>query len=159
MRVIRKQNKELLRSLETLSDSSVAVGFFPESRYNDKKNTPVAEIASIHEYGAVINRTGSKVGQYQIRIPQRSFMRTTIHEKEQSWSDHCADLIRSGKPINEIMEAMGAKIASDIQEKIRAIASAGGNKPSTILKKGFDSPLIDTGNMWRSVSYKVGGAT
>lgn len=155
MRVVRTQNNELLKDLARLADGSVAVGFFPDSQYTD--GTPVAEIASIHEYGAVINRTGSKAGAYQIRIPCRSFMRTAIHENEQSWVDLCADLIRSGKSVPETMSAMGAKIAGDVQLKIRSIASAGGNAPSTAKRKGFDSPLIDTGNMFRSVSFKVGG--
>jgi hypothetical protein len=153
VRVVRTQNNELLKSLATLADGSVAVGFFPEDKYPDGKS--VAEVASIHEYGAVINRTGSKAGAYQIRIPCRSFMRTTIHEKEQSWVDYCAKILREGMDVEQAMNLMGALIGGDVQLKIRAIAGAGGNAPSTIKKKGFDTPLIDTGNMWRSVSFKT----
>jgi len=188
MKVVRIQNNELLRKIETLSDSSVAVGFFPQAVYPD--GTPVAAIASIHEYGAVINKAAGQVTLYrsidkegefkhggrfvkkrkanfssthnvpahQVRIPCRSFMRTTAHEQENNWVKTCANLLRSGNPIEIVMNTMGSLIAGDIRDKIRSIASAGGNAPSTIRRKGFDRPLIDTGRMLRSVSFETGGA-
>jgi len=144
MSVVRIQNKELLNDLARLADSSVAVGFFPQDTYLDGKQ--IAEVASIHEFGAVINQTGSKAGPYQIRIPCRSFMRTTIHEQEQNWIQSCANLVRSGMPIHDVMGKMGAKIGSDIQMKIKAIFAA-------------EHRLIDTGNMLRSVSFLVKDGT
>ncbi len=38
--------------------------------------------AAIHEYGGVINRFGKKVGDYQIHMPMRSFMRTSLAENK-----------------------------------------------------------------------------
>lgn len=29
------------------------------------------------------------------------------------------------------------------------------NATSTIAKKGFDKPLVDTGTLWRSIDYQV----
>ncbi len=38
--------------------------------------------AAIHEYGGVISRYGRKVGDYQIRMPMRSFMRSSLSENQ-----------------------------------------------------------------------------
>lgn len=40
------------------------------------------DYAAIHEYGGVINRYGRKVGDYQIRMPERSFMRSSLRENK-----------------------------------------------------------------------------
>ncbi len=40
---------------------------------------------------------------------------------------------------------------------VKSIRDGGwqGNADSTIKKKGFDKPLIDTGHMWKTVTSKV----
>lgn len=138
--VIRKVNKDIFKQLAKLGDGSVAVGYFPEAREDDGQ--PTAQVAYNNEFG-----------EYK-----RPFMRTTLHEQEGNWTRLCVSLVRSGMPITEVMDKVGNRIRGDIEAKIIKIASAGGNADSTIAKKGFDSPLVDTGAMLRQVSYKVGYA-
>ena len=38
--------------------------------------------AAIHEYGGAITRFGKKVGDYTVRMPMRSFMRTSLAENK-----------------------------------------------------------------------------
>ncbi|EOX4654200.1 hypothetical protein ACEV6X_25855, partial [Escherichia coli] len=49
---------------------------------------------------------------------------------------------------------LGTTIVNDIKESIRAFESPP-LSPITIARKGFDKPLIDTGDMQKSVSYEV----
>lgn len=42
---------------------------------------PALAYAGIHEYGGNINRTGSKKGSYVIHMPERSYLRSTLHEQ------------------------------------------------------------------------------
>lgn len=42
---------------------------------------PALAYAGIHEYGGTINRVGSKKGPYVIRMPERSYLRSTLSEQ------------------------------------------------------------------------------
>ncbi len=39
--------------------------------------------AAIHEYGGSVTRYGRKAGDYTVRMPQRSFMRTSLAENKE----------------------------------------------------------------------------
>ena len=56
----------------------------------------------------------------------------------------------------ELCEKMGNVIQKDIRKKIRDIKTPP-NAPSTIARKGSSNPLIDTGLLHQSVTYKVRG--
>lgn len=124
----------------------VEVGFFANSTYTD--GTPVAMIAAIQEFGTD-------------KIPARSFMRTTIADKQAQWAKAAAAVMRAtGCNPQQALEQLGAVAANDIQEKIKAITDPP-LAPYTIKRrreKGSENPekpLIDTGRMVESVSYQV----
>lgn len=52
-------------------------------------------------------------------------------------------------------QACLAAIAA-VREKISTMAPE--NAPMTVAIKGVDSPLVDTGSLWQSISYKLAGA-
>jgi hypothetical protein len=54
----------------------------------------------------------------------------------------------------KVLGQMGDRIKGQLQASIKALKSPA-NAPSTVRRKGFDQPLIDTGVMWNSVDYKV----
>lgn len=147
MKVLRTKNTELWNTIEQMRDGSVSVGFFKDTEpYPDGQ--PVAQVAHWNEFGRTM-----KNGK---RLAPRSFMRSTLHAKENDWRAKCAELIKTGLHADAIMEQMGNLIKGDIQETISRIAAAGGNAPFTIRKKGFDAPLVHTAHMLKTVSYKVG---
>ena len=96
----------------------------------------------------------------EINIPERSFIRSTFDEKEQEWYKYSLILLSkvlSGQSTaEELCEKMGNVIQKDIQKKIRDIKTPP-NAPSTIARKGSNNPLIDTGRLRQSVTYKVRG--
>lgn len=141
MKVVRKKNKVIFNTLAKMKDSSVAVGFFPEAQYED--GTQVAAVAYKNEFG-----------EKNAGVPMRSFFRTTIHEKENEWAIKTAALISKGSESIDVMSAMGAVIAADIQQKIISIMTPP-NSQYTIDMKGFNNPLIDTGLMLKSVTFKT----
>jgi len=142
MRVVRSHGSEVFRDLKKIENGNVAVGWFPEAQYPDGQ--PVANVAEKHEFGD--RREG---------IPIRSFMRTTVHEKETEWANQTSRLIESGMSADKVMETMGAVIRGDVQVKIKDIMEPP-NSPATVKRKGFNNPLIDTGLMLQSMSFKTG---
>ena len=65
-----------------------------------------------------------------------------------------AQMILNGK--DNALKKVALKGAEILKETIEDIKSPG-NKESTIKKKGFDNPMIDTGKFKKSASAKVNG--
>ena len=94
----------------------------------------------------------------QITIPERSFIRSTFDELEKAWSDYALNLVKkliAGKmTAEELTNKVGARMQRDIQRTIRNL-SYPPNSPITVNNKKSSNPLIDTGKLRQSVTYKV----
>lgn len=88
-------------------------------------------------------------------IPPRPFFRTAVAEHSAEWPRDAVELIRTHNyDMPQVAMLMGQKIKEQIQQSIIDWKEPP-NAPSTIRKKGFNKPLIDTGQMMRSVDYNV----
>jgi hypothetical protein len=80
-----------------------------------------------------------------------------ISANSTQWPGEFSQLIRSSNYDARLaLGLMGERIKSQLQDSIREL-----NSPplaeSTIKRKGFDKPLVDTGHMQNSVDYAVDG--
>lgn len=118
-------------------------GWFETAHYPD--GTAVAYVATIHEFG---------VGP----IPARPFMRPAVAEHGQEWLDQLAAGARAslngGQSPAQVMELVALGAAGNVAEAIQAVTSPA-LKPVTVARKGSTKPLIDTGQMFQSVTGKV----
>ena len=122
------------------SGGVLRVGFLERATYPDGK--PVAMIAAFNEYGT---RT----------IPARPFFRNMIAAKSKEWPEGIATQLRlTHYNVDLTLQRTGAAIRGQLQQSIRD-TNTPPNAPSTIAKKGFNKPLIDTGHMLNSVDYEV----
>jgi len=143
-RVLRGGDK-LQRALEQLAQKvdrggTLRVGFLEGATYPD--GTPVASVAQYNEFGTP-------------RIPPRPFMRNTISEHSHEWGPALGKALQaSDYDTNAALSLVGEGISRQVQDSIRDMRGPQ-NAPSTIAKKGFDKPLIDTGHMLNSVGYEV----
>lgn len=142
---VLKGGDKLERKLKEIADKlqgsgGVKVGFLEGGRYED--GTPIAAVAFWNEYGTA-------------HIPPRPFFRTAIDNQSGAWAETLAGAVKHyDYDTNQVMNAMGVKISEDIQQSI-AGWQAPPNAESTVRKKGFDKPLIDTGVMQRAVDFEV----
>lgn len=103
-----------------------------------------ANFSSTHPHGA-----------YTITIPPRPFFRNALRQYGPHWGDDLATLLRANKlDAERSLTLMGERIKGQIQQSIKDLTSPPLAK-STIARKGFDKPLIDTGHMQNSVDYEV----
>jgi len=127
-------------------------------------NKETAEVAIKNEFGGVFtvdedykNRAKSKgvnVSNY-ISIPPRPFMLNTINNHSREWSPLFAKIVtKYDYDINKSLYALGEIIKSQVQSSIRD-GSYTSNSANTVKIKGFDKPLIDGGNMLRSIAAEV----
>lgn len=92
---------------------------------------------------------------YTITIPPRPFFRTMVREKSPAWPEQLAGYVKVYDfDVVKSLSAMGELIRGQLVASIKALVSPP-NAVSTIAKKGFDKPLIDSGHMWQSVDKEV----
>lgn len=154
-----------IKALSELKGKSVEAGWLETARYKAGKKgngepipdkqvgQPIAKIMRIQEFGATIKR-----GDKTITIPARPAMRlawSNFGKKRKSIQKKIAgDLVRGKiKPV-QAMGQIGLALEGEI---VNAIKNGGWtpNAESTIKKKGFDKPLIDSAQAWQAVTSKV----
>lgn len=117
------------------------VGFLEGATYPD--GTTVAEVAAKNEFGAV-------------GVPMRPFFRTMVKSKKASWSTNVANVLAvNNYDIDKTWQLVGEKITGQLRDSIRDWTTPP-NSPQTIERKGFNKPLIDTGQMLNSAAYDYG---
>ena len=144
-------------------------------------------IAAANEFGATINHPGGTAYGYatpegerkhQVRflkggtgykvlgvtkphtitIPARSYIRSTMDEKEGVYHSSARKLLNQiidgGMTKYDALDLMGQKIEGDIKRKTITLRSPP-NAPSTIRKKGSENPLVNQGFLGGSVRFVV----
>lgn len=122
----------------------LSVGIHEEDDELYEDGESVCDVAEAHEFG--------------IGVPRRSWLSDWADENEERNKrlvSQMSDAIVRGKvDIEDAMDRLGLKFVGDIQRRIRK-GIPPENAPSTIERKGSDTPLIDTGQFWSSIRHHV----
>lgn len=146
------KTKELLEALKALSKVDVLVGVPEEESSREGEMITNAELAFIHSEGSPLNN-----------IPARPFIEPAIEDPENS------EIIAG-----ELKSAAQSALSGNTEAMSRYLVRAGiqgqnvvrdwftnsknnwpENSPLTIARKGSDRPLIDTGELRKSVTYVI----
>lgn len=128
------KGRKLKKFIKSVKNKGVFVGYTQHYHY-DETGASAALVAATNEYGR------PEKGQ-----PPRPFIRSTVRKRSRQWKDLAASVFNRTEDWNKILDEVGVTIADDISETI-AKWKEPPNAPSTIKKKGFNDPLVDTGNM------------
>lgn len=145
--------KEFQKAVSILTRTKVLVGVpaaKAERQIDDDHGAPRhinnAALAYIHDNGAP-----------EANIPARPFMQPGIENAKDAivkGMRRAGDVALAGGEIEKDLTRVGLIAQSAIQEKITDGPFVP-LKPATIKRKGSDRPLIDTGQMRRSISFVV----
>jgi hypothetical protein len=122
--------------------SKVDVGFMTDSPYPD--GTSLGEVAIKNEFGVPSNNQ-----------PPRPFFRNMITKHSGEWGEQLSEFLEANDLDAQIaLNKMGGIISNELKLSIHELVMPP-LKQSTIDKKGFDKPLIDTAFMYQSVHHEV----
>ena len=120
----------------------VRVGFLADATYPDGTSVPL--IAAINEFGAPSR------GQ-----PPRPFFRRMVKAKQKEWPGAIGALLKANNyDAKTTLTLAGDAISGQLRQSINDLVDPP-LAPSTIARKGFSKPLIDTSLMIKSVTYQV----
>ena len=153
VRVDISQMKALSKALGDKFEIRVGILGSKAARKNGDGGITNAEIGFIQEFGSMKNK-----------IPARSFLGMPLSlylvdflKKKKSFGDkEIKKAVKEGTLL-ELAKSVGI-VAEEVVEEAFASRGFGNwkeNKPSTIKRKGSDSPLIDTGELRRSISSEA----
>ncbi|MFL9904271.1 hypothetical protein PQR71_40140 [Paraburkholderia fungorum] len=99
--------------------------------------------------------TTHHVEEYTVTIPARPFFRGMIQKNKGEWPADLGKIIKAANYDSVLaLGRLGKHVAEQLQESIRAFDDPA-NAKSTIAKKGFDKPLVDSKNMLDNVDSEV----
>jgi hypothetical protein len=103
---------DVIRKVEALKKKKVKVGFFETSIYADS-GTPVAYVASIHEFGAHGNG---------VNVPARPFMRPSVANHKTEWGELAAeqveDYLDGSSDLRTVLTNIGLQMEGDTLEQL-----------------------------------------
>lgn len=139
--------KKTLKDIRA-SKAHVRVGVFEDANARTDGMTQ-AKLAAIHEYGAP-----------SVGVPERSFLRSTFDARRDEYIEQLRKLVKDVyvqriSP-ERALGLVGVQAAADIK---KGITTGDGIPPplqaATIARKGSDRPLVDTGRLLNSITWKV----
>ena len=126
-----------------LGGGSVEVGFMEGATYPD--GTPVAAVAFWNEFGH----------EGPAPAPPRPFFRSMIAKESSGWATKMASLAKvTNFDGPKVLALLGEDISGALRDSITSLTEPA-LAPRTIKAKGFAKPLVDTGHMLNSVTYRV----
>jgi len=153
-----KGYKQLMKAMAQLSkDPYILVGITREkgSKKPDGSKATVAEYGTYNEFGTGI--VHGRSGAITIRVPERSFLRSTVDERRERYFKLLLkaidDEIMGKHTIRFGFSKVGERAAADVRRKIRTLREPP-NAPATIERKGSSNPLVDKGPLIESIHYE-----
>jgi hypothetical protein len=148
MNQAKKLTDKLKRKLEALVATSIDVGIpKEETAQKDGEVLYLADIANINNFGS-----------YSRKIPARPFGTTTVPRYKEQIKKivqiQMNDILEKNKDVKKGFDAIGAVCAGYMKKNLTD-GEWKGNAQYTIDKKGSDQPLIDTGQMRQSITWRV----
>lgn len=169
-------SSEFRKRMRELQKREVKVGWFSGDKYPES-NIPVAFVAYVNEHGGSRKLKNGRT----LILPARAPMRTNMERNKKAIMDTLAKAVNYGMRTGEIdkgMNQFGMFTAGTVKDTIEsglpprnAEATINGvldprtgeRKGSSPAKenrkwgqgKGFDSPLVDTGHLMKTVMHKV----
>lgn len=102
-------------------------------RFGRQKERSAAEVAAFNEYGGG-------------HTPPRPFIRTCVQDYSRKWLRYFDKTWLQFPDIRQTFWKLGDIIRGDLSKTVKDWTTPP-NAPSTVMAKGFNNPLVDSGNM------------
>jgi hypothetical protein len=146
---VDKGYRDRMKQIDAAKSASIEVGIMgDEGGLSQKKGGPgltVLDVATFHEFG--------------LGVPERSFIRGWFDVYQATARKQISAMLQSvvagRRSKSQMMELLGVRWVAEIQKFIAAGTNLQPLEEVTILRKGSSVPLVDTGQLKASVTYRI----
>lgn len=147
--------QEIHRHLAALLDThNVTVGVHEDAGMHShaigERQQTMAEIAAINNYGDPTNTLNGAPAP----IPARPFLIPGVAVAIPDIIEAVGEALAEGRDLNQTLDVIGAFAAGSVQTYMTELKDPP-NSAYTIEQKGSSNPLIDTGALRQSITWKV----
>ena len=147
-RTIHPARQKLIRSVKLLDNKAVSVGFFADQGKHSGSGLAYTNLMYIQEVSGVRTKTGL--------VHRRLFELTAMRHRNEILNNLKASIGRNLKNNpKQILEDFGQDVQAKLCDGFGNSALLPHNAPSTIVDKGSNSPLVDTGELKSKVTYRL----
>lgn len=168
---------------ELMTDNTVTVGIHEDAGQHESDDITNAALGAVHEFGANIDHPGGTsygyaskaaanrnevrflksgsgymelgvTGPHQINIPARPWLNPGVASGNTEYLKIIEQTMSDGGTMNMALNRVGVVAVGMVQKYMTDLRTPP-NAPSTIKKKGSSNPLIDSGALRQSVTYKI----
>lgn len=134
--------RDIERTLKIYAKKAQAtIGIHEDAQQHNGTDLTTAGIAAKNHFGTD-------------RIPPRPFLDKGVARERNAIAKQAGLMLQQGKPPEEILPAIAEIARRGVVKQIDKTLTPP-NSPRTIARKGSSHPLIDTGLMRQSVTYKI----
>ncbi len=146
---------ELMRRLAELREEKfVTVGIHEDAGMHaaepGEKQRTMAEIGALNNFGDPHNTLNGRPAP----IPARPFLVPGVESAFGDITDAVAEALQSDLNLNQTLDQIGAFAAGGVQTYMTELKNPP-NSAYTIEQKGSSNPLIDTGALRASITWKI----
>lgn len=149
-----QQAKQAIRSkLEQyakVSQKTVTVGIHSDAGEHPDSGMTNAQLGALLNYG----NPNNKLYGNPAPIPPRPWLIPGVQSGKQDIVGTISHAVANDLPLDQALEQVGAFAAGAVQQYMTDLDTPP-NSPYTIARKGSSNPLISTGALRSSVTYKV----
>lgn len=144
---VTRDNGLLGRMLTTARGytARVHVGYFGNERHAGKRPITMGNLAGIHEHGTR-------------HTPKRPFIAPALKKNRGKYlrlaGKSFVPIVRGRQTTSQMWHYLGQEAVKDVQQYM-VTATFTPLSPKTIKQKGSSKPLIDTGQLRQSITYRV----
>lgn len=139
---------------ETITGKSVTVGIHDDAGMHinetGERALTMAQLGALLNYGDETNTLNGNSAP----IPPRPWLIPGANQAVEAITDVVIERLRGDADMSKTLDAIGAVTAGEVQQYMTDLREPP-NAPYTIEQKGSSNPLIDTGALRASVTYKV----
>ena len=141
---VQKAKDEIRKALESFAtDKVVTVGIHEDAGVHSDAGMSNAELGAILHFGT---NNGN--------IPPRPWLDAGVASGNAEYAGIIQDGVESGESLEQVLNTVGVVAVGKVQVYMTELKTPP-NALSTIKMKGSANPLIDTGELRGSVTYKV----
>ena len=144
----RISNKQLYNNINHLKNIDILTGWGEQARYN--KDISIGKVMALNNYGFV--------NSHGVVVPARPFMDNCISNNQNKWKQDSQYLLSkvlvATLSFENMLNQLKLVLAGDLATEIRN-TNTPPNAPSTVKKKGFNKPLVDTGTALATITSEV----
>ena len=173
--------QKALRAL--MVDKHVTVGIHEDAGQHESDDITNAQLGAVHEFGADINHPGGTsygyaskaaadrndvrflksgrghmelgvTGPHVIKIPARPWLNPGVVSGNAEYLEVIEETLKDGGTMTQALNKVGVVAVGKVQKYMTDLRTPP-NAASTIKKKGSSKPLISSGALRQSVTYKI----